>query len=76
MASKWFEQTERPVASVYWKPVVREFIDDVSASLNFVALIHQNISLYGRIKSAEEKLDSMNKATIAEIIPVPSEWSV
>jgi hypothetical protein len=72
---KAFEEYREPlVSTVHWRPVVRDYITDVSTAFNYVALIHDNPQLYGKIKSAEQKLDTMNAAPISDIMPIVSDW--
>jgi hypothetical protein len=68
------EYRDPPVSSIHWRPVVRDYMTDVSTSFNLVMLIHHNPELYGRIKSAEEKLDLMKAAPISKLLPVITEW--
>ena len=74
MKNLFEEYRDPPVSSIHWRPVVRDYMTDVSTSFNLVMLIHHNPELYGRIKSTEQKLDAMNAAPMSEILPVVTQW--
>ena len=62
------------ISSVDWRPVVRDYMTDVSTTVNVPELIARNVELYGQIKNIEERLATMKKARVSEIIPVVTEW--
>jgi hypothetical protein len=66
--------TESKISSVDWRPVVWDYMTDVSTMYAYAPLIQNNFDLYSRIKAQETKLDSMRAAPINEIIPILREW--
>ena len=71
----FFESYKEPsVSSAHWKPVVQDYMTDVSAAFNYVELIHENPGLYSRIKHIEGKLDMIKAVPLSVLLPIVNEW--